>query len=124
MSIDKQRKLDEVKTHSTDSNVLRKSDLISFIQHTEGLSANKAKSVVKNVFKWISIHLAQGKKVSIKDFGSLYASYVKETYTTHPSSKAKIYIDERVRLIFKPEKKTKDLIQAALPYIKPDKSDE
>lgn len=117
-------KLPEVRSDLSNEKRLLKSDLVSFLQHSEGLSSNKAKNIIRKIFQWITYNLATGKKVSIKEFGSFYCGYVRETTTTHPATKKEISIKERVRLIFKPEKKTKSLIQAALGFLRPSSEDD
>lgn len=117
-------KINNSVTDSPDDVKLKlKSDLVSYLQHSEGLSGNKAKAVIKRIIQWILINLSQGNKVSLKGFGSFYSTYVAGRITKHPVSKDPVEISERARLVFKPEKNAKRVIQHCLDIIRPDKDD-
>jgi nucleoid DNA-binding protein len=60
---------------------VHKSDLVHYIQHTIGLSENKAKSIIKKTFEWIMLNLALSKKVYIKEFG-IFSQKSTETRAT------------------------------------------
>lgn len=99
---------------------VHKTDLIHYIQHTVGLSENKSKIIIKKVFEWITLNLALNHKVSIKEFGIFYNTYVKRKNCNHPTTQEEITISETARVVFKPEKSLKTKVQPALTQLNKD----
>lgn len=93
-------------------------NLAEALQHLEGLTLSCAKKVVEHLTKEITTALLSANKVYIRGVGSLYLVYYPAHYGRHPKTGEQIWIEESLRVKFRPSSLLTRVVNERIATIK------
>jgi len=88
---------------------LTRKDLAKILAKELNISQTKADKAIKKLFDSIIEELKCRKKVSISGFGIFYWKERRQKRVLHPRTKEEIIIPKRLRLVFEPSKKLREI---------------
>jgi nucleoid DNA-binding protein len=93
-------------------------NLANALQHLEGLTLSCAKKVVEHLTKEITTALLSANKVYIRGIGSLYLVYYPAHFGRHPKTGEQIWIEESLRVKFRPSSLLTRVVNERIATIK------
>ncbi len=93
---------------------MTKSEIISQVSEITGLTKVETETVVNGFFATVSEALENGETVNFRGFGNFIVKHQKARNGFNPSTKEKIWIDEKYKPVFRPSKTLKEKVNNSL----------
>jgi nucleoid DNA-binding protein len=89
---------------------MTKSEIIAKISEVTGLTKVETETVVNGFFATVSEALGKGETINFRGFGNFVVKHQKARYGFNPSTKEKIWINEKYKPAFRPSKTLKEKV--------------